>query len=69
MCLTTANGIFGSRLCENSEGVKSDQNFAASDGAETRISRKITFCAARRKQTARFYTASVISGPSGGWMT
>jgi transposase len=46
----------GSRLCENSEGIKSGPNFKASDGAESQISRKIAFCAATQKQVARFHT-------------
>jgi hypothetical protein len=58
-----AKGRIGSRLRENSEGVKSGSNMEASNGAETRILRKISFCTARRKQTARFHTASVIMSP------
>ena len=57
----------GRLACENSKGIKSGPNFiGASDGAETRISRKVSYCAARRKRTARFLTDSVGMSPSRG---
>ena len=58
------NGMVGSSLCENSEGINSGANFGTSDGAENQISRKIALCAATRKQAGRFHTASVTLSPS-----
>ena len=47
-----------SSLCENSEGIRPNPNFEASDVAECQISQKIVFCATRSNSTARFHTAS-----------